>query len=364
MDHRRSLLAALALALALIASSRRRASSATDASTGAGAHLRVAARTGRRSVTSRRSRRKWSRPTRGSPAGTSARRPSPRVTVAAISSPLVLRPAGDARNLGNPRRRPQSAVRLHPPQSRAPRPRAPRRASAPRPRDLPAAVLRPDRLVAGQGSHRGIHVRPADDCTRPRPRASLVVDGRGRRGGDPESAARVVVGLVFVSQRDREPRLRQRHAVLGRRDGGLALALLHPPYYLWRYQTPSLLMRAGPMGLPLGRVAHRHGGRSGHRARGDFPDPNPLVDVRRPRNGEKVGINPPGFIWKPLMGQRLSNRDQPRPCVQRSGRVFLRRPRRADTVHPTTHAAARPMVLAMVGRLLPGKWSQVFSFSC
>lgn len=28
--------------------------------------------------------------------------------------------------------------------------------------------------------------------------------------------------------------------------------------------------------------------------------PNPLKDVRRPRKGEQVGVNPPGFIWKPV----------------------------------------------------------------
>jgi hypothetical protein len=32
--------------------------------------------------------------------------------------------------------------------------------------------------------------------------------------------------------------------------------------------------------------------------------PNPLVDVRRPRNRETVGVNPPGFIWKALDGVR------------------------------------------------------------
>ena len=30
--------------------------------------------------------------------------------------------------------------------------------------------------------------------------------------------------------------------------------------------------------------------------------PNPLVDIRRPRHKEKVGLNPPGFVWKPLDG--------------------------------------------------------------
>ena len=30
--------------------------------------------------------------------------------------------------------------------------------------------------------------------------------------------------------------------------------------------------------------------------------PNPLIDIRRPRHKEKVGVNPPGFIWQPLEG--------------------------------------------------------------
>ena len=87
--------------------------------------------------------------------------------------------------------------------------------------------------------------------------------------------------------------------------------------------------------------------------------PNPLVDIRRPRHREKVGVNPPGFIWKPVEGV-----DSYRLEVS-SSRAFAPDDTRTFTV------AGRTMFL-LPGPLAPSRWywrwwagekkSEVFSF--
>ncbi|MCG3179234.1 MAG: hypothetical protein BIFFINMI_01567 [Phycisphaerae bacterium] len=89
---------------------------------------------------------------------------------------------------------------------------------------------------------------------------------------------------------------------------------------------------------------------------------NPLVDVRRPRHNEQLGLNPPGFIWKPLDGvdryrlQVARHRAFADCAVDVEVRVAGRR---------TLHLLDQPLA---VGRWFwrwgaGEKWSQVFAFT-
>ena len=86
---------------------------------------------------------------------------------------------------------------------------------------------------------------------RERPWWSMAAAGAAAAQNPPLAA---VAGLVFVSQAiANRPIVRDRRFWAGAL-AGLALALLHPLYFLWRYHTPSLLMGAGRMGLPSGAL--------------------------------------------------------------------------------------------------------------
>lgn len=91
--------------------------------------------------------------------------------------------------------------------------------------------------------------------------------------------------------------------------------------------------------------------------------PNPLIDVRRPRDRERLGVNPPGFIFKPMPGVSEYRLEI---CRDRkfAGPTLIRR------------QVAGPRTLLVLDEPLPPgrwfwrwrpqagpKWSQVFRFS-
>ena len=87
--------------------------------------------------------------------------------------------------------------------------------------------------------------------------------------------------------------------------------------------------------------------------------PNPLIDVRRPRRGEKVGVNPPGFVWQPVEGVD-------------EYRLELSRSRKFDDATLQTFTVSGRTMFLLPEPLEPGRWywrwwagekcSQVFSF--
>ena len=83
-----------------------------------------------------------------------------------------------------------AAVRLHGVESGPARARAVGRSSATWRCWRSASLRRTNHLVDGQGTHRDLHVRAADNHVRVAERAALVVDGRGWHRVDAESAHR------------------------------------------------------------------------------------------------------------------------------------------------------------------------------
>ena len=71
--------------------------------------------------------------------------------------------------------------------------------------------------------------------------------------------------------------------------------------------------------------------------------PNPLIDIRRPRHHEQVGVNPPGFIWKPLEGAT-------------EYRLDLCRSRKFDDATLVSFAVPSRTLFIPPEPLAPGKW--------